>query len=103
MNLKHHADDHYAMCGQHNEFTDTVGDAVMRIQDEAYALGRKRGKNEADSALLEAAKKARDALAVALAVSSPDLFETDADIAEHLTIKALDTAIALATGEGHEQ
>jgi hypothetical protein len=49
----HHHADHDAMVHEHGQFTDTVGDAVIRIQDEAYALGRIRGKKEADAELLK--------------------------------------------------
>jgi hypothetical protein len=45
--IKHHAADHDAMVHEHNQFTDTVGDAVIRIQDEAYQLGYARAKQEA--------------------------------------------------------
>lgn len=54
MTPKHHPADHDAMVHEHNQFTDTVGDAVMRIQDEAYSLGRERGKREANADLLVA-------------------------------------------------
>ena len=46
--------------------------------------------------LLEAAKSARDALAVAIKTALEG--STDADVAEHVVIKKLDAAIARATG-----
>ena len=46
-----HKDDHRSVFRQHEEFTETVGDAVMRGQDRAYALGRERGQQEADEKL----------------------------------------------------
>ncbi|MGQ3051062.1 MAG: hypothetical protein ACT6S0_04695 [Roseateles sp.] len=45
--LRHNVADHEAMVHEHNRFTDTVGDAVIRIQDEAYKLGHARAKAEA--------------------------------------------------------
>jgi len=44
--LRHNAADHDAMVHEHSQFTDTVGDAVIRIQDEAYRLGHARAKAE---------------------------------------------------------
>lgn len=35
------------MVHEHGRFTDTVGDAVIRVQDEAYKLGHARAKAEA--------------------------------------------------------
>lgn len=52
--LRHNAADHDAMVHEHGQFTDTVGDAVIRIQDEAYRLGHERGTKEADGSLIEA-------------------------------------------------
>jgi hypothetical protein len=54
--IKHHHADHDAMVHEHNQFTDTVGDAVIRLQDEAYELGRARGKQEANAELIDALK-----------------------------------------------
>lgn len=48
-------------------------------------------------ALLSAAVAARSALATALKANAPDWFQTEEDIAAHLTIKRLDAAIANAT------
>lgn len=56
MTLAHHATDHPVICSQHDEFTNRIGDAVMKIQDEAYKLGRQRGRTEANAELLEALK-----------------------------------------------
>lgn len=47
--------------------------------------------------LLDAAKSARDALAVAIKVAWEG--STDADVAERVVIKKLDSAIARATGQ----
>lgn len=52
--MKHHPEDHPTICRQHEAFADRVSDAVMAVQDEAYQLGRERGKAEADAALLAA-------------------------------------------------
>lgn len=90
------AEDHEAMCNEHSRFTDTVGDRVIALQDAAYELGRKRGKLEADAELLATLKRARGSLASA--IKSAWEGSTDVDVAENLTIKAMDAAIAKAEG-----
>ena len=54
MTLAHHVADDPIICRQHQDFTDRISDAVMKIQDEAYKLGRERGRTEANAELLEA-------------------------------------------------
>lgn len=54
MNAKPHAVDYDKLAHEHTQFTDKVGDAVIRLQDEAYALGRERGRNEGNALLREA-------------------------------------------------
>lgn len=55
----HHQADHQKMCADHSRFTDEVGDSVIKLQDEAYELGRLRGKMEANASLVEVLRKAR--------------------------------------------
>ncbi len=58
---------------------------------------KKEAKHTPGHELLEAAKSARDALAVAIKAAWEG--STDADVAEHVVIKKLDAAIARATGQ----
>lgn len=48
--------------------------------------------------MLSALRSGRDVLARAIKAAAPDLFETDEDVNEHLTIKRMDAAIARAIG-----
>lgn len=60
----HHDQDHEAICESHQRFCDDHGDAAMRLQDAAYALGRMRGQadckeeSDADAKLLKRALRA---------------------------------------------
>lgn len=45
--MKHQtAEDHEALCREHGQFTDRVGDEVIALQDKAFELGRQRGLAE---------------------------------------------------------
>lgn len=48
--------------------------------------------------MLSALRSSRGVLARAIKAAAPDLFESDDDLNEHLTIKRMDAAIARATG-----
>lgn len=48
--------------------------------------------------MLSALRSSRDVLARAIKAAAPDLFESDEDVNEHLTIKRMDAAIARAIG-----
>lgn len=71
-----------------------IADAMLRARESAPAADPVR---EAAPELLEAAKSARDALAVAIKAAWEGF--TDADVAEHIAVKKLDAAIARATGQ----
>lgn len=66
--------------------------------ERARDIVAERDQLAAENARLrEAAKSARDALAVAIKAAWEG--STDADVAEHVVIKKLDAAIARATGQ----
>jgi hypothetical protein len=44
-------------------------------------------------------RNARDTVAAALRITAPQWYGTEAEIAEHVTIRKIDAAIKLATGE----
>jgi hypothetical protein len=54
---------------------------------------------EQRAALLEALRSTRGVLACALKSAAPDFFETDEDVSDHIQIKKIDAAIALAQGD----
>jgi hypothetical protein len=58
------------MVHEHGQFIDTVGDAVIRLQDEAYRLGNARAKADA-AALVAVAGEALASMSVSF--RDPDL------------------------------
>jgi len=49
--------------------------------------------------ILATLRNSRDTVAAALRITAPQWFSTEAEIAEHVTIRQIDAAIKLATGE----
>lgn len=49
--------------------------------------------------ILATLRNARDTVAAALRITAPQWYGTEAEIAEHVTIRKIDAAIKLATGE----
>lgn len=71
------------MVHEHGQFTDTVGDAVIRVQDEAYKLGHSRAKAEG--------AEVREALAFAIRFFD-QLTPADAERMRAVLVKAQGTA-----------
>lgn len=82
----HHAVDHDKLVHEHTQFTDKVGDAVIRLQDEAYALGRERGRNEANVQRLDALRRLTLAVITHQARQQNDTGNPDALVAARVEL-----------------
>lgn len=71
-----------------------------RVDDarKAVAVTEDHEAIAAVAELIGSLKHARSTLATALRHAAPDLFETDADVDEHLAIKRIDAALSRAQG-----
>ena len=47
--MNYHPDDYDELFNKHDGCTGRINDMLVTLQDEAYALGRKRGKAEAEA------------------------------------------------------
>lgn len=83
---------HTQMSGQ-----DIVAHVAYMMADAMLRAREQQPRESVNAELLDAAKSARDALAVAIKVAWEG--STDADVAERVIIKKLDSAIARATGQ----
>lgn len=85
---------------------DRVGIARSQSQEHLGERGIHEQECRANAQLIAAApdmlsalRSSRDVLARAIKAAAPDLFESDEDVNEHLTIKRMDAAIARAIGD----
>jgi len=82
------------ICIADGQSQEHLGDTGIH-EDECRANARLIA---AATDMLSALRSSRDVLARAIKAAAPDLFESDEDVNEHLTIKRMDAAIARAVG-----
>ncbi|PHR17850.1 MAG: hypothetical protein COA41_11150 [Sphingopyxis sp.] len=74
-------------------YGDTPADAETLRDRVLHALNAAPPDPDV-AALLSALEKARETISVALKTGAPDWFKSDKDVASHLTVKQIDSALA---------